>query len=674
MPEIVPMKLQCDLVMRGGIASGLVYPRAIAKLAETYDFRSIGGTSVGAVAAAGTAAAALGTKTGQDHFRTRLKQLPEELSEIRDGKTVLERLFQPQLKTRRLFRVLMAGLRRENTVSKVGRIVALLCLNYLPIAVLGAAIVFIPLLSFALTSTIKGAVLWVLIVLALIPALIFVVLTASIGALCDVFWRLPKNSYGMCSGTSNFERDKAGVLPLTDWLHELFQNVANRPLDEPVTFGHLWNNGGDTEKERDIELVLMTTNITRGISHRFPFLEGSWGQLFFRKAEFEELFPQSVVNWIMSHSAPVRHEETIEVSNDFYPLPAAPDLPILLGARMSLSFPILLSAVPLYAANVTRRNEQGKFELERCWFSDGGLTSNFPIHFFDAPLPSRPTFGINLVPENVAIGDTEEQDSVMGLRPGGEPIGESHQDRWKNIYMPSTNASGIGSVARFNEFTNITGFFSALFDTARNWNDTELMAMPGYRDRVVHVALAADEGGLNLRMPVGIIARIAERGERAAELLAARFAFKPKLDPQNGKKIKLTWDNHRWVRFRSFLAAFEDVARRFRGIWEDAERQRPFRPYKELLGRSSNEEPTSYPLKRPTQLQFVRETVGTLVDLVAGWTGDRTFDRGKSSKEGRSPRPKPILRMMPPGSNDPRVERATVTATDGLAEAAVDIE
>jgi len=27
------MKLQCDLVMRGGIASGLVYPRAIAKLA-----------------------------------------------------------------------------------------------------------------------------------------------------------------------------------------------------------------------------------------------------------------------------------------------------------------------------------------------------------------------------------------------------------------------------------------------------------------------------------------------------------------------------------------------------------------------------------------------------------------------------------------------------------------
>jgi len=160
----------------------------------------------------------------------------------------------------------------------------------------------------------------------------------------------------------------------------------------------------------------------------------------------------------------------IEVPNDFYPLPAAPDLPILLGARMSLSFPILLSAVPLYAANVTQRNEQGKFELERCLFSDGGLTSNFPIHFFDAPLPTRSTFGINLVPENVAIGDTttEEKSSVTGLRPGGEPVEGDHKNSWKNIYMPTTNASGIGSVARFNEFTTIVGFFSALFDTARD--------------------------------------------------------------------------------------------------------------------------------------------------------------------------------------------------------------
>ena len=47
----------CDLVMKGGITSGIVYPPAVFKLREKYRFRSIGGTSAGAIAAALTAAA-----------------------------------------------------------------------------------------------------------------------------------------------------------------------------------------------------------------------------------------------------------------------------------------------------------------------------------------------------------------------------------------------------------------------------------------------------------------------------------------------------------------------------------------------------------------------------------------------------------------------------------------
>jgi hypothetical protein len=88
-------KLECDLVMRGGITSGIVYPKAIAKLAETYRFRSIGGTSAGAIAAVATAAAAFGARTGENHFQTRIKVLPEELAGKKRGKTVLQRLFQP---------------------------------------------------------------------------------------------------------------------------------------------------------------------------------------------------------------------------------------------------------------------------------------------------------------------------------------------------------------------------------------------------------------------------------------------------------------------------------------------------------------------------------------------------------------------------------------------------
>ena len=47
----------CDLVMKGGITSGIVFPTAVAQLSTQYRFRHIGGTSAGAIAAAGAAAA-----------------------------------------------------------------------------------------------------------------------------------------------------------------------------------------------------------------------------------------------------------------------------------------------------------------------------------------------------------------------------------------------------------------------------------------------------------------------------------------------------------------------------------------------------------------------------------------------------------------------------------------
>src|SRR5947209_496830 len=53
-----PPSRQCDLVMKGGITSGVVYPAAVMALKDTFRFRSIGGTSAGAIAAALTGAAA----------------------------------------------------------------------------------------------------------------------------------------------------------------------------------------------------------------------------------------------------------------------------------------------------------------------------------------------------------------------------------------------------------------------------------------------------------------------------------------------------------------------------------------------------------------------------------------------------------------------------------------
>ena len=44
--------LSCDLIMKGGITSGVVYPQAACRLATRYRLKQVGGASAGAIAAA----------------------------------------------------------------------------------------------------------------------------------------------------------------------------------------------------------------------------------------------------------------------------------------------------------------------------------------------------------------------------------------------------------------------------------------------------------------------------------------------------------------------------------------------------------------------------------------------------------------------------------------------
>ena len=71
----------CDIVLKGGITSGVVYPLALTALAKEYRFSSIGGASAGAMAAAAAAAAEYGRQTGQPGFE-RLAKIPEEVGRI----------------------------------------------------------------------------------------------------------------------------------------------------------------------------------------------------------------------------------------------------------------------------------------------------------------------------------------------------------------------------------------------------------------------------------------------------------------------------------------------------------------------------------------------------------------------------------------------------------------
>src|SRR5688500_8000992 len=62
-PRERPAEL-CDIVMKGGITSGVVYPHAVCELATYFRLRNIGGASAGAIAAAVAAAAEYGRERG----------------------------------------------------------------------------------------------------------------------------------------------------------------------------------------------------------------------------------------------------------------------------------------------------------------------------------------------------------------------------------------------------------------------------------------------------------------------------------------------------------------------------------------------------------------------------------------------------------------------------------
>jgi hypothetical protein len=158
---------------------------------------------------------------------------------------------------------------------------------------------------------------------------------AAGGALRDLLGTLPENGYGLCGGSRYMKPDEAGVLPLTDWVYQFFQDVANRPLDRPVTFGDLWDTNGDVDAPRDIQLVLMTTNNHARHLITLPVPRRQLGQLYFKEAEFAALFPTAIVTWMKGHAAEPRHRDKVEVAQGFFPIPAPQDLPILLGARMS---------------------------------------------------------------------------------------------------------------------------------------------------------------------------------------------------------------------------------------------------------------------------------------------------------------------------------------------------
>ncbi len=635
----------CDLVLKGGIASAVVYPPLIHELAQKYRFHNIGGTSAGAIGAALAAAAELGREQGSfDPDSTSKNRLEARQAHVRDTKGFALNLFQPDPHVAPLFHTLLDFVTSKPATSeKPSRPLFPGYLSFLPRLTWAFARYdrwfFLPVL-------IVGVLVWWLLLNAGLPiwirglgGLFLGWVTAFVAGIGHMYYILQfpvrRNFHGICTGRTMPGRTDG----LIDWMHETLNIIAGRDVaDGPLTFAEL------TERkvcgtEQPINVQMVTSNLSHNQPYILPFRVTGF---LFKEDEMLRLFPEDVVQYMkghipaqsrchdllrsrewLPHDQPVALgrldgsavDGTIRVSlaelnkqlgagKGFYFLPPGDALPVLVAMRMSLSFPLLFSAVPLWTISISAFKQQNgtadtvynltQADLQRHWFIDGGVASNFPIHFFDAWIPRWPTFAVNLTPNpkeafvrpqpdrapnrvEQALGQLAERMggaethppsiSVLNLVPGAQvepartvlgaatrsatPEGEqvlkelSQEGRDVFLLRPTEEIAPV-----WQDITSLGGIINAIRVTMQDYRDNTQAMLPGYRERIVHVRLDADkgEGGVNLNMPPATIKDIDRKGRDAAGILIDEFDFAA----------------HRWIRFRVLMAELEQQIKRMR--------------------------------------------------------------------------------------------------------------
>jgi hypothetical protein len=490
----------CDVIMKGGITSGVVYPLALTELAKQFRFSQVGGTSAGAIAAAAAAAAEYGRHVPGRGFAL-LAKLPAEVGKI------LFSLFQPTPALKPVFEIAVAAIGNDGTSTKVMRVIGAALAGFALAAAAGA----LPGLLIAVAgwwySNLALALLGVLLLL------IGVIVGVAICVYRAVSTGIPDNDFGLCPGKTQPGNSTPG---LSDWLADKIDEIAGRDpkTDPPLTFGDLSPADGVGHK---ITLRMMTTNLTLRRPYSLPFNEKIYA---FKLADFERLFPARVTSWLTAHCEKV--DDATGEHADLYKFPEPENLPLIVATRMSLSFPLLFCAVPLYARDFTFASEAERAKWRKNLFSDGGLSNNFPIQFFDRMLPNAPTFGISL-------DDFNEERVPEDIRKQHPQDDDPHQRVW----LPKTTSAGSGVLIPGEPLHGIVAFFLRLIDAAKDWQDNLQSTLPGYRDRIVHVGLKSDEGGLNITMPSKLVSTLGAYGEQAGVDMRDEFDL----------------DEHRWRRF-----------------------------------------------------------------------------------------------------------------------------
>lgn len=629
---------ECDLVMKGGITSGIVYPPLVLKLKEDkYHFRNIGGTSAGAIAAAATAAAEYGRDAKGFEKLDALK------AQLSTG-TFLRDLFQPSQETAPLMNVLLdciTILKRQSgsPLQLLPRLTGSL-LRHVPFIFVAGAFLGITL-TYLLVALVGGSVFGWRMIFPIFMAWLGALLASGIYLAFILTQKVPENLLGICTGRKNDPKEQDPPV-LTDWLSDRLNDLAGINTGaKPLTFGDLRckkfgdDRDGLQPKEDNITLRMVTSNLSQNQPYVLPFKE----QLFiFNCDDFAKLFPEPVLAYLLGLNT--QKLANIELPEGYFFLPKADDLPVIVATRMSLSFPVLLSAVRLYTIKpekITFGEESVKLavdDLQVNWFSDGGICSNFPIHFFDTWLPTRPTFGVNLtsMPEKQLTRVPGSQVQVKVKLDYMSPTStfSTTQINDNAIYLPkpqdcpATEFIPLADALIENGVVpvpKLLRFLGAIFSTAQNYRDNAQSVLPSYRERVVQVRLSEDEGGLNLAMPQETIKQVISKGEQAGEVLVREFNLKI----------------HQWVRFRVLMKQMEAT------ITEMDKVIRNNSIYCDLVNQQFD--PKGYPYyPEPCEVEWLRQVAERLVGIgnqVECWKPSGLFDKEPS------PLPEPVLRVMP---------------------------
>lgn len=633
-------RLECDIVMKGGITSGVVYPGAVIELAKPYRFRSIGGASAGAIAAALVAAAEFRrsvAKPASGAGFASIAALPQAIAGSTAGKPFLLSLFQPDRRTKPLFAVAITSL-RFGLLRGIGTLFWRFW--RFPLVALGVAGGSLSLSVFADSRSafaVAGTAAALLILAVGLAAELF----GSIGALA-------RNDFGFCR--LGPQAGSASEPALTPWLHDQIQAIAGKPHGRPLTFADLWGvpelspTPTDEERlahlenvralsrdahQRQVDLQMMTTSLTHGRALRLPIpfqqhrsqLEEGGG-LLFRPDELAEFFPSEVLEHLHEFGSAPSAETAAHLAREapgvsFWHFPIGPDLPVVVATRMSLSFPILISAIPLWELDYKRDPSQSSaahVTLRRVVFSDGGITSNFPVHFFDSPLPTRPTFGLHLA----------------GFEDGEQP----------NPTDPSLSVSDPAFVNRSTresrtDFDSVFGFLVAIKDAMQNWRDNAQSRLPGFRERIVHIKLAQGEGGLNLAMKPAKIRELTARGSYAGQRLVALFDCSGPEDPDGCR-----WNDHRYARYRTTMSLIEGYLGAFERGYTAPSDEGTIN-YRDRIKEGAQRSP--YKLASNELLEFALATTDSYLGLVKQWQAEN-----KTLDDRNVPRPSSTLRAVPP--------------------------